>query len=553
MNKTIIININGIIFHIEEDAYERLQQYMNAIKQHFMYAKDSLEIVTDIENRIAEMFSDLLKEENKQVIVMNDVLQVTTQMGDVKDFETDDEQDEPYVAASYNRKAPKDKKLFRDPDERLIGGVCAGIAHYFNSSVLLVRLAFVIAFFFFGIGLIPYLILWLVMPQARNRADKMAMKGEALNLQNFKKNFEDEMAAVKNSFSNARNMAKPAGDTIRNLTENAFDIIGKLLRFFLKIVGFCIMLIAGITLISLLIGLVMFIGYAGSTSLDTLFPLSAIDQDFRTPMLVALVIVAFVPFFALLLFTIKLIFNTKSLGKSVNFSLLMIWIIGLATFLFFLSKNFGQLKEEAGFSKTELIKPNAKNTFYLRYGNERTFKPFRRIGIINADGDDYESSDHDFEDPRNLRIAIEKSDDFNAAIQLRYAAKGANFDEALQYARTISYVYTQKDSSLVFDRYAYRKKDQLWRDQKVDLNIKFPVGSTLFIERDLANDTFWWVSNDCLAEGEKYLEAKVTKDGIVCNKTEEAILREREFLKEKQEADSTTLLDTVATQIIIKN
>ncbi len=551
MNKTIIININGIIFHIEEDAYEHLQQYMNAIKQHFMYAKDSLEIVTDIENRIAEMFSDLLKEQNKQVIVMNDVLQVTTQMGDVKDFESEDEQNDPYTSAAFNKKAPKDKKLFRDPDERLIGGVCAGIAHYFNSSVLLVRLAFVIAFFFFGIGLIPYLILWLVMPQARNRADKMAMKGEALNLQNFKKNFEDEMAAVKNSFSNARNMAGPAGDTIRNLTENLFDALGKLLKFFLKVFGILIMIIAGITLVSLLIVMVMFLGYAGSTSLNTMFPLSAIDPNFRNPMLIALVIVAFVPFLALLLFTIRTIFNSKSLGKTVNFSLLMIWIIGLATFLFFLSKNFGQLKEEASYVKTEIIKPNAKNTYYLRYGNERTF---RGVGLVNPDVNiGFESSDRDFEDPHNLRIVFEKADNTDAAVQLRYAAKGSNFEEALQYARTINYVYTQKDSSLVFDRYAYRKKEQLWRDQKVDLDVRFPIGSTLFIERDLANDTFWWASNDCMKEGEKYLVAKVTAEGIVCNKTEETLQREREALKEKQQTDSLLLNDTVATQILIKN
>ena len=87
MNKTIIININGIVFHIEEDAYEILKNYMTDVKRHFMNSADSLEITTDIENRIAEMFSELLEKENKQVIVDQDVASVIEQMGTVADFE----------------------------------------------------------------------------------------------------------------------------------------------------------------------------------------------------------------------------------------------------------------------------------------------------------------------------------------------------------------------------------------------------------------------------------------------------------------------------------
>ena len=87
MNKTIIININGIVFHIEEDAYEVLKGYMTDVKRHFLNSADSLEITTDIENRIAEMFSEMLSRDNKQVIVEADVKAVIDQMGTVEDFE----------------------------------------------------------------------------------------------------------------------------------------------------------------------------------------------------------------------------------------------------------------------------------------------------------------------------------------------------------------------------------------------------------------------------------------------------------------------------------
>src|SRR5271154_3170186 len=91
MNKTIIININGIVFHIEVDAYEILKNYMTDVKRHFSNSADSLEITTDIENRIAEMFTEILATDNKQVIVEQDVNAVIGQMGTVADFESADE------------------------------------------------------------------------------------------------------------------------------------------------------------------------------------------------------------------------------------------------------------------------------------------------------------------------------------------------------------------------------------------------------------------------------------------------------------------------------
>ena len=109
MNKTIIININGIVFHIEEDAYEVLKNYMTDVKRHFMNSADSLEITTDIENRIAEMFNELLANENKQVIVEQDVKSVIEQMGTVADFEhaEEDTKADPLQYLLYNTEGPQ--------------------------------------------------------------------------------------------------------------------------------------------------------------------------------------------------------------------------------------------------------------------------------------------------------------------------------------------------------------------------------------------------------------------------------------------------------------
>src|SRR5258708_22834875 len=148
MNKTIIININGIVFHIEEDAYEVLKNYMTDVKRHFMNSADSLEITTDIENRIAEMFNELLAKENTQVIVEQYVRSVIEQMGTVEDFENAEADTKASFSNTYyNAEA---RRLFRDPDDHLIGGVCAGIANYFDMSAVWIRLAFAVCILFGG-------------------------------------------------------------------------------------------------------------------------------------------------------------------------------------------------------------------------------------------------------------------------------------------------------------------------------------------------------------------------------------------------------------------
>lgn len=225
MNKTIIININGIIFHIEEDAYEILKSYMTGIKKHFAGTDDSLEITTDIENRIAEMFTELLKKDGKQVIVTADVTSVILQMGTIEDFST--EEHEP-VFASGSSDIYTDRRLFRDPEDHLIGGVAAGIANYFGIEAVWVRLAFVVAFFGAGSGLLVYILLWAIIPRANTRTEKMAMKGEKADLQGFKRSFDEELKNVRQSLSNANREAKPILYKIR-------DFIGE---FFLLLKGF---------------------------------------------------------------------------------------------------------------------------------------------------------------------------------------------------------------------------------------------------------------------------------------------------------------------------
>jgi phage shock protein PspC (stress-responsive transcriptional regulator) len=152
MNKTVTINISGIIFHIEEDAYDILSKYLSTIKGYFNKSEGRDEIVSDIESRIAEMLQERISP-LKQVVLMADVEHVISIMGKPEEFagEQTDEQEKAGTEASDAGQTTGRKRLFRDPDDKMLGGVCAGIGHYFGIEAVWLRLALAISFFVFGL------------------------------------------------------------------------------------------------------------------------------------------------------------------------------------------------------------------------------------------------------------------------------------------------------------------------------------------------------------------------------------------------------------------
>ena len=156
MNKTVNINLAGIFFHIDEDAYLKLQRYLEAIKRSFTDSQGQSEIIADIEARIAELFSERVQND-KQVIRIKEVDEVITIMGQPEDYLVDDEIFEDEPQPTYKRKSSPSKKLFRDTDNSYIGGVSSGLGHYFGIDVLWVRLAWIILIFGAGTGILLYI------------------------------------------------------------------------------------------------------------------------------------------------------------------------------------------------------------------------------------------------------------------------------------------------------------------------------------------------------------------------------------------------------------
>jgi len=190
MKITVSINLGGYSFNIDEDAYAELKRYLKNLELHFAGEESSSEILSDIESRMAELFRAKLNS-YKQVITIEDVHQVISVLGtpeDISDSEGPTARDK-FSSPGYHR-------MYRDPDHRAIGGVCAGIAAYWDLEIWLVRLIFFILAMM-GVGVLIYLILYIVIPEAKTTAEKIAMKGHPVNIHNIKDSVKQEFETVR--------------------------------------------------------------------------------------------------------------------------------------------------------------------------------------------------------------------------------------------------------------------------------------------------------------------------------------------------------------------
>ncbi len=204
MKKVLNINMRGIILTIEEDAFQKLTDYLESINDHFKTIKGYEDIMSDIETRIAELFQIKLKG-NKAAITIEDVDEVISVMGHPSDFNLDEEETATASPGTYQKKR---KRLFRDVDNRMIAGVCAGLGAYFNIDLVWFRIAFVVALFLGGSSILVYLILWVVIPPARTLSEKLEMQGDPVTIENIENAFKEEMSGLKDKLNDLTKQAK---------------------------------------------------------------------------------------------------------------------------------------------------------------------------------------------------------------------------------------------------------------------------------------------------------------------------------------------------------
>ena len=347
MKKTLTVNISGIIFHIDEDAYYVLNNYLQSIKQHFSKTKGGDEIISDIEARIAEMLKESIGDK-RQVITLDDIERVIEVIGQPSEFGSEIEDEATFQKSS--KKGSETKRLFRDTDRAILGGICAGLGAYFHSDPLWFRLAFVlVSIAGLGTPLLIYFILWVVVPEAKTATERLEMKGEKVNISNIEKSVREEIDNLKNKFNDltkeAKRSYKKKSVEHRPDIQNLGNALSRILEVFVKIVlvfAGIILLIIGISLILAFLAAIVGFGHqvfivdselvyiSYSALVDLILGNFGSNMFFET----GLILLFGIPLFMILYGGIKLVFGIDR-TKYVGITAFNLWLAGLAITVYY--------------------------------------------------------------------------------------------------------------------------------------------------------------------------------------------------------------------------
>ncbi len=538
MNRTVTMNLSGIIFHIEEDAYDKLNNYLSTIKGYFKNSEGCDEIMSDIESRIAEMLQGKVSN-IKQAVLMSDVESVIAVMGKPEDFasegisasnEPKNNENESWNSNSGNKK----RRVFRDPDDKIVGGVCSGIANYFDFDPLWLRAAFAISFFVFGTGLLLYIILLIIIPKAKTTAEKLEMRGEKVDINNIKKAVNEEFEEFKTrmkDFGNEvkspenkqrmRSSAQKVVDLFGDVFHNIIRALGKIVAFFLVFIGIALMVGLLATLFGR--GTISIFNTPGSNIHFSLYELSSAVLPTDLPiqfLVIGLILFLGIPLLSMIYGGIKFLFQIKQKNRIVKYTANILWLTGVVLLVYVGIQLGSDFAEEATTKQNiEISQPHA-STLYLDLKPmaeddlDVTYHHHRRIRLgdwtmISKDENKFRLG------YPVLNIVAGTTDNFEL-IAVK-SANGYNKKEATDRARNINYSIVQVDSTIKFNSYFDIESADKLRAQDLKLVLKVPVNKVLFLSKRMEKLIFDIDNvNDALDSDMVNRKWVMTKQGLEC-------------------------------------
>jgi phage shock protein PspC (stress-responsive transcriptional regulator) len=556
MNKTININLGGIFFHIDEIAYQKLKRYVDAIRRSLSDdPKGRDEIISDIELRIGELLSERVKDV-RQVVSESDIDEVITVMGQPEDYLVDEElfkeDAKTQYSGSRSDRRSSNKKLFRDGEDKFLGGVSSGIAYYFDVDVIWIRIAWLVATFGLGFGPILYIILWILLPEAKTTADKLQMEGEPVNISNIERRvraeFEDASTRIKDAANDVGDKVKEGFDNVsdslkkkrissnnsRSGIHEFVDVIGKIIVTFFMIIGKFIGVILIITAVTALVAVIISsftAGTLGFMGIDSLFD-GAVQVMNPTGIptwivSILLLILLGIPF--LMLFFLGLfIISSKStiLSRTAKFVLLGIWLFALLTAIFYGVRQSADFARDGSSIVRHDILAIPNDTLTLKMVDNEDLSDndnfehriFFREVLDENDALKYYSND--------VNLYIRKSDSTEAYMRIVKKANGRTRLIARKNAEEITYNFNQTGDNLFLNSYFLSVKNNRFRNLDLRIVLYIPENQVLFLDentksylrrmkttndmynRDMADHYF-----EMTDDGLKCLDCKKNEDG----------------------------------------
>ena len=491
MNKTVSINLAGTFFHIDEDAFAKLSHYLNAIRKSLKGTQGSEEIMQDIETRIAELFSEKIKS-NTQVISLRELDEVIAVMGQPEDYEVDEEMFEDSSESeshSQSRANASHKQLFRDIDNKYVGGVSSGLGHYLGIDAVWIRLIWVLLVVA-GLGspVLVYILLWILVPPALTTSEKLKMTGKPINISNierkFREGFDNVADRVKNvDYDKYGNKIKTGASSF---FDNLLEVAKTLLKAFAKLIGLIIIIVTLTTLISLVISLFTFGSMDIWGNYEMTEYITLMDSSNAPVWLIATLILFAVgiPFFLLFVLGLKLLIsNLKSMGSTIKILLVVLWVLSIIGLLIIGIRQATETAYSGNFIEEKPLNIHRGDTLLLTMKADNQFG--YDIGRSSKPEIKFQNENERVIYLKDIRVDVKSTFDSIGKIIIEKKAEGNNHLDAKKRAEAIEYNYSFQNNRLNLNSFFLTAPKNKYRDQKVKITIYMPEDAILSADENV--------------------------------------------------------------------
>ncbi|MGB1206921.1 MAG: GIN domain-containing protein [Chitinophagales bacterium] len=515
MNKTISINLGGVFFHIEDNAYLQLEKYLNTLSQYFAKEEGANEIIEDIESRIAEMFQELLQKHHRQVILLSDVNMTIEVMGQPKDFDADidnsgafetpqnekqqqQEQQQHFGEANNEpNNRQQNRRLYRNPDEKVIAGVCSGLSAYFGiNDPIWLRLAAVFSVIL-GAGFpIPvYIIMAIIVPEAKTTAQKLAMKGEKINVSNMEKNFRegiDEIRMSFDDFSKSENGRKTKsffsklGEKLRKAWPKASFLVAKLISIFIVFMAMVLLIGLAALLLNFLASAIslapMLIKFLFGTALPLIVVVACVFM------------LIFIPISFLIYTVTRRTFRFKPKRYKTHWGRIMtvLWFVALGILLATTGNTANSFSEQGVAKQTASLgfSGDILNLDLLKKDDIHE----KAVSNMFFDNNVFFDEENSKMYVKSVQLDVEQAEGDEFQLVLRKKAKGNNKQSARRVAEQLVIEEKLDGETLHINPYIEISEADKWRNQEAQLTLLVPVGKSVHLKED-AGDFIYDIKN----------------------------------------------------------
>lgn len=505
MKKTQTINLGGIIFHINVDAYGQLYAYLASVKNQFTDMAGQDDIIADIEARIAE----ILNEKKVKIITGKHVDGVIAIMGKPEQYGEEDPESESEPITKPEKKAKGvPKRIYRHPDDKIIGGVCGGLGTLVHIDPVIFRILFMVTAFFGGFGALIYLVMWAIVPMAQSTADRLKMSGETITTDSIVKTITAQMDKSLEP-RHGNNVLKKFFSFIGDVFESIFNILKKIFKalgvIFRPVVGILFLIFGLVATLSVFF--FRFNARSFSYIIDSTFGALPIVQYFIYATLALFLII---PIFQIIYFGLRLLFRMGRQPAFIKGLLTSAWIISLIALIIF--GVFGSTRFSAdGFTQRNvpLSKITADTVKVSLWENDYFMWTDRRDHVVKSDDGDLLVSD--------VNLDIKRSDDNRFYLIVRHEASGGTSKAARSVVDKIGYNYLPSSDGLLLKNYLEIRDNAPFSFQKTDLTLLVPNGKSVYLDEtikymlyDVENVTNTW--------DRKMVDHvwKMKKEGLTC-------------------------------------